>query len=216
MPAGGDPARRDRVDAHRRPFERRRLGEVEHAGARRARVAHARHAVPHVGDDVDDRAAAAVFIHCVIALARHQEAAGEVVAHHRVPALGADRLRAARELAAGVVDQAIDAAVVLRAPRATVACTRLFLADVGGDVSSTLAAGSAISRFTASSFSSCAADESPRARRATPARARCSGRCPMPPPVTMATWPANRSRREDRSIGGIEGPGEAINQALAW
>ena len=56
--ARGDPARRDRVDAHRRPFERRGLGEVEHAGARRARVAHAGHAVPHVGDDVDDGAAA--------------------------------------------------------------------------------------------------------------------------------------------------------------
>ena len=120
--ARGDPARRDRVDAHRRPLERRRLGEVEHAGARRARVAHARHAVPHVGDDVDDRAAARRAVAVVLehplgdALARHQEAAGEVVAHHRVPALGADRRERRRELAAGVVHQRVDAAVGARAP----------------------------------------------------------------------------------------------------
>ena len=63
----GDPARRHGVDAHAggAPFGRRRRGEVDHARPRGAAVAHARHAVPHVGDDVDDRARRASRIHCV-------------------------------------------------------------------------------------------------------------------------------------------------------
>ena len=46
-----------------------------------------------------------------VALARHEEAAGEIRAHHRVPAVGADSLQRRGELAAGVVDQRVDAAV---------------------------------------------------------------------------------------------------------
>ena len=97
-PRRRDPARRHRVDAHRRPFERGGLGEVEHAGARRARMAHAGHAVPHVGDHVHDRAA--VLLHPLrVGLARHQEAAGEVGAHHRVQALRRRSSPAARRTA---------------------------------------------------------------------------------------------------------------------
>ncbi len=47
----------------------------------------------------------------VDALAREQEAAGQVVADDRVPALGADRRQPRWELAAGVVDERIDPAV---------------------------------------------------------------------------------------------------------
>src|SRR6185503_10355704 len=44
--------------------------------------------------------------------ARHEETAGEVGAHHRVPALARDRLQRRGELAARVVDEEIDAAQV--------------------------------------------------------------------------------------------------------
>src|SRR5581483_7138408 len=107
--AGRNPAGRDRVDAYTGvgPLDRGGLGEVEHAGARRAGVAHAGHAAPHVGQHVDDGAAA--LAHRLIEdLARHQEAAGEVVGDHRLPTLLADGHQRRRELAAGVVDQAVD------------------------------------------------------------------------------------------------------------
>jgi hypothetical protein len=45
------------------------------------------------------------------AFAREQEAAGQVVADDRVPALGADRRQRRVELAARVVDERVDAAV---------------------------------------------------------------------------------------------------------
>src|SRR3546814_11412961 len=46
----------NRIDAHTgsAPLDRRRLGEIQHAGARRTAVAHARHAAPHAGPPVDD------------------------------------------------------------------------------------------------------------------------------------------------------------------
>ena len=106
-----DPAGCDRVDAHRRPFERCGLGEIHHAGARRAGVAHVRHAVPHVGDHVHDRAA--VLLHPLhVGLARDEEATGEVGAHHGIPALRRNLLQRRRELPARVVDEEIDAAEV--------------------------------------------------------------------------------------------------------
>jgi hypothetical protein len=77
----GDPARRHGVDAHAAggPLEGGGLGQVGHAGARGAGVAHAGHAVPHVGRHVDD--GAAVGLHGLqVELAHHQEAAGQVVA----------------------------------------------------------------------------------------------------------------------------------------
>ncbi len=45
-------------------------------------------------------------------LAAHQERAGQVRLHHRSPALERDHLRRADELAAGVVDQAVQAAAL--------------------------------------------------------------------------------------------------------
>jgi hypothetical protein len=108
--AGGDPARRHGVDAHAgvRPFEGGGHRQVAHAGARGAAVAHAGHAVAEVGRHVDDRAA--VPLHALVEdLAHHQEAAGQVVGHHRVEALLADGHQRRRELPAGVVDQAVHA-----------------------------------------------------------------------------------------------------------
>jgi len=49
-----------------------------------------------------------------VAFARHQEAAREVGAHHRLPALLRDVGERGGELAAGVVDEAIDVAVRLQ------------------------------------------------------------------------------------------------------
>ena len=73
-------------------------------------MAHAGHAHPDVGQHVDD--GAAIGCHrLVVDLAAHQEAAGQVVAHHRVPALGRNVLERRGELPAGVVDQAVDAAM---------------------------------------------------------------------------------------------------------
>jgi hypothetical protein len=60
--------------------------------ARRARVAHAGHAVAEVRRHVDDRAA--VRLHAVQEhLAHHQKAAREVVAHHGLEAALADGLQ---------------------------------------------------------------------------------------------------------------------------
>ena len=110
MPLGSDVARCHGIHAHAaaRPFQRGGLGEAHHARARRAAVAHAGHGAPHVGHDVDD--GATVRLHALhVALARHQEAAGEVGVEHRLPALGADVLQRRDVLAAGVVHQAVDA-----------------------------------------------------------------------------------------------------------
>jgi hypothetical protein len=64
-----------------------------------------------------------------VALARHQKAAGEVGVDHGLPALGADGFQRRHELAAGVVDQAVDAAVFGQHGRDQ-AAHRVFLPDV--------------------------------------------------------------------------------------
>ena len=92
------------------PLAGRRLGERQHPAARCARVAHARQPAPDIGQHVDD--AAAVRLHPLhIALAREQEGAVQVVAHHCIPALQRDIAQPRRVLAAGAIEQAVDAAV---------------------------------------------------------------------------------------------------------
>src|SRR6185312_8542552 len=99
----------------------RGLGEIKHPGARGARVAHRRHALPHVGDDLDDRAwvsqLSRAFHPLDVALARDEKAAGEIGPYDGIPALGRDVLERRGELAASVVDEAVDAAEVLEARR---------------------------------------------------------------------------------------------------
>ena len=77
-------------------------------------MAHVRHAGPHVRDDVDDCAGVTRLgrgLHRLgVALARDEEPAGEVVADHRVPALGRNRLERRCKLPAGIVDEEIDVA----------------------------------------------------------------------------------------------------------
>ena len=112
-PAGCHIARRHRVHAHTaaRPFHGRRFSQAHHARARRAAVRHAGHRAPDVGHDVHDRAAARR--HALReALARHEEAASQVGVDHRLPALGADLLGRGDVLAARVVHQPIDRAVL--------------------------------------------------------------------------------------------------------
>jgi hypothetical protein len=91
---------------------------------------HARHAAPHVGDHVHDRAA--MLLHALlVGLARDQETAGEIVGDHGIPALLADHRQRHRILAAGIVDQAVDAAVFLENLR-DVGAHRLLVTDVEG------------------------------------------------------------------------------------
>ena len=74
-------------------------------------MAHAVHAAPHVGEHVDD--AAAVLAHALqIDFLGHQETADEVGTHHRFEAFLVDADQRGRELAAGVVDQVMDGAVL--------------------------------------------------------------------------------------------------------
>jgi hypothetical protein len=68
-------------------------------------------AVPDVGDDVDDRAAVALHPSRVD-FAHEHKAAGEIGLHYGLEALGRDRLECGPILAAGVVDQPVDAAVL--------------------------------------------------------------------------------------------------------
>ena len=78
-----------------------------------------------------DRAAA--FLHGLReALARHQEAAGEVVGDHRFPALLVDHHQRRRVLAAGVVDQRMDRAA-LGDDLLDAGLDRVFVTDVEGD-----------------------------------------------------------------------------------
>ena len=71
-------------------------------------MAHARHAHPHVGNDVDD--GAAVRLHPLrVALARHQETAGKIGTDDGFPALLIDVFERRCELSAGVVDEMINA-----------------------------------------------------------------------------------------------------------
>jgi hypothetical protein len=71
---------------------------------------HVGKAVPHVGGHVHDRAA--MLLHRLGEdLAADDEAAGEIVAHHDVEALGAHGRGRRGELAAGIVEQAVDVAV---------------------------------------------------------------------------------------------------------
>src|SRR5690606_19942730 len=89
--AGGDPARRHGVDPHTgvAPLVGGGLGEVLHAGAGGAGVAHAGHAAPHVGEHVDD--AAAVLAHALQEdFLGDQETADQVGAHHGLEAFLVD------------------------------------------------------------------------------------------------------------------------------
>ena len=188
-------------------------------GARRARVAHARHAAPHVGDDVDDRAARlarAVVQHPLVdALARDQEAAGQVVADDRVPALGADRRERRGELAAGVVDERVDAAVA----REYGGDRRLHRASSRMSQTCVEHAPPALS-ISARTASSLAAVRPTIATAAPSDASSCAVQRPIPepPPVTTATWPRSRpGAKIDRY--GLIGTGRGLrkfNQALAW
>ncbi len=114
QPRRGDQPGRHLVDPHAgaAPLGRGRHGEVGHAGAGGAGVGHAGEAAAVLGGDVDDRAA--VLAHPGVEhLAHHVEGADEVVADHRLEAPGRDLLERGGELAAGVVDQAVDAAVAV-------------------------------------------------------------------------------------------------------
>ena len=190
-PGRRDPAGRHRVHAHRRPFERRRLGEIEHAGARGARMAHAGHAVPHVGDHVHDRAA--VLLHPLrVGFARHQEAAGEIGAHHRVPALRGNLLQRRAELPARIVDQEIDAGRNRRAPRAPPRARAL----PRGCRRRSSARCRPRPRSRARPLRACRACGRSARRVAPSAASSCAVQRPMPlpAPVTMPAWPANRPR----------------------
>jgi hypothetical protein len=153
-------------------------------------VAHPRHPAPHVGDDVDDRPAGptgGVAQHPLVdALARDEKAAGEVVAHDRVPAFRADRREPRRELAAGVVDERVDAAEA----RQHGSDRRLhlrFFADVA-DVRRTDAAGTLDLVADGVELGGGAADDRDRgAERRELVRGAAAD--PEPPPVTTATWP---------------------------
>ena len=91
---------------------------------------HAGHAAPHVGRHVDD--GAAVLLHRLdVDLAHDEEATGEVVANHGLEALLRDRRHRRRELAAGIVDEAVDPPLSLDDALNRLFC-RLFVADVEG------------------------------------------------------------------------------------
>src|SRR5690606_3559402 len=130
--AGGDPARRHGIDPHVAvtPLVGGGLGEVLHAGAGGAGVAHAGHAAPHVGEHVDD--AAAVLAHALGEyLAGDQEAAHQVGSYYGLEALLVDAGQRCRELAAGVVDQVVDASA-LGDHLGDHRLDRFLLADVAG------------------------------------------------------------------------------------
>jgi hypothetical protein len=136
-------------------------------------VAEHRPAVGDVGDDADDRAA--VRLHPAVEdLAHEDEAAGEVVLHHRLEALGRDRLEAGPVLAAGVVDEAVDAAGLLENARDD-ADHAFLVADVAGWMPA-MPPSSSISAFTCSSFDLAADDRDVGAERRQLVQ-RCSGRC---------------------------------------
>ena len=191
--AGGDAARRHAVHAHAGggPSAGSRLSHHQRAARIGAAVREVRPPVPDVGDDVDD--GAAMVLHpAVEGLAHEDEAAGEVVAHHRLeaPSCG-DGLHRRAELAAGVVHQAIESGRATRAP-ASIHRGRdqRFVPDVGGG------RWRCRRRFRSRpapppAFPACGRP----ARRARPARtSSCAVQRPMPlpPPVTMTVWPAKR------------------------
>jgi hypothetical protein len=92
---------------------------------------HSRHAVPHVGNDVDDRGVAGCLHVLRVALACDEKPTREVVAHDRVPAFGRDVLEARRELSARVVDERIDPAEIGE-DRGDGLAYAIFLANVAG------------------------------------------------------------------------------------
>ena len=145
------------------PLEGGGLGQVDHAGARRAGVPHARHAVPEVGRHVDD--GAAVLLHGLREdLAHHQEAAGEVVGDDGLEALLADGGQRRGELPAGVVDEAVDAAEPATT-RGHAGLHGVLVADVEGALDRSAPPSSAISAATRSSLSRAPADHHVRAQR---------------------------------------------------
>ena len=128
--AGGDPARRYGVDPHAgvAPLVGGGLGEVLHTSACGAGMAHAGHAAPHVGEHVDD--AAAVLAQALQEdFLGHQKTAHQVGAHHGLEAFLVDADQRRGELAAGVVDQVMDASA-LREHRGDHGLYRLFITDV--------------------------------------------------------------------------------------
>src|SRR6185369_16478832 len=110
QPGGLDHARADAVDPHAvpRPFQRECSRHPQHTSARGDRMGEALGAALDTGKrEVRDAAAAVTEIgvggHC------GGEDRGEVEVDHRIPALAADLGGARVELAAGIVDQKIDA-----------------------------------------------------------------------------------------------------------
>jgi hypothetical protein len=197
--AAGDPAGGDGVDAHAAggPLDGGGLGEVDHAGAGGPGVAHAGHAAPHVGDDVDDRAAV-LAMRLGEDLAGEQEAADEVGAHDGLEALLRDRGQRRGELAAGVVDEAVDAAVggddggdggldgglvadVAGVPVGGAAV----LGDLGGDGESFARLRPMRTTWAPSAASSCAVQRP----------------MPLPPPVTTTTLTGEQALAEDGAVG---------------
>jgi hypothetical protein len=141
--------------------------------ARRARVAHAGHAVAEVRRHVDDRAA--VRLHAVQEhLAHHQKAAREVVAHHGLEAALADGLQRRGKLPARVVDQSGNGAhlaTMVATAALTASSSRMSKAMVSHRPPS-----SRISWATRSSFSWVRPLMTTRAPR-RPVRGPRSGRC---------------------------------------
>ena len=75
-------------------------------------MTHSRHGAPDIGHDVDN--GTALLVHALHkALARHQEATGQVGVDDRLPAFGADRLQRRHVLATRVVHQTINMPMTL-------------------------------------------------------------------------------------------------------
>ena len=111
--AGGDVARRHGVDAHAavRPIRAAAVSVKLTMPARAAPLWPMFGIEPQMSATMLTMAPPCCCIDCTIALARDQKAAGEVGGDHRLPALGADLFHRRDVLAAGVVDEPVDAAV---------------------------------------------------------------------------------------------------------
>ena len=148
------------------------------------------------------------------ALARHQEAAGQVVAHDRVPALGADRRERRRELAAGVVDEAVDAAVAREhgrdgrpAPRLRRGCRRRASSRRRPPLRSRRAPPASFSALRPTIATRAPSDGQLVRGAAADARAAAGDE---------RTWPANRRARRRSGRRHRGGRADDSTKQLAW
>jgi hypothetical protein len=133
------------------------------------------------------------------AFAREQEAAGQVVAHDGIPALGADRRQRRVELAARVVDERVDAAVAREHGRNRRLHLRLF-ADVAL-MGRAGAAGVLDLALDRGELVGLAADDGHRgAERRQLVRSAAAD--PRAAAGDQRHLPSHQAGREDRSIGG--------------